>query len=285
MEQRETTARQAAAERVQRPQAKTTERREAVLKAAMNVFGARGYNKGALVEVAEQAGHDPRRRAAPLRQQGRPARRDAEVPRRRRGRRRARPRPDRGPCIPAAPRRHRGGEHAPRAGWCRRTRCSPGNPSPRGTPRTTTSRGASTCSAQDRRGARRGRRATPTSRSCADAASALIADHGRAAGAVAARARGVDMPRILAHRSWTSSSSGCGQRLTRDEVGCGGPVALRRAASASHRCGAFTGMSSTSPSAITSTMPRMPKYGAPPIVTNSAKPVGARKLTARPVVA
>ena len=46
----------AAAERVQRPQAKTTERREAVLKAAMNVFGARGYNKGALVEIAAQAG-------------------------------------------------------------------------------------------------------------------------------------------------------------------------------------------------------------------------------------
>ncbi|WP_169513958.1 TetR/AcrR family transcriptional regulator [Agromyces subbeticus] len=48
--------RRPAAERVQRPHAKTTERREAVLKAAMNVFGARGYNKGALVEVAEQAG-------------------------------------------------------------------------------------------------------------------------------------------------------------------------------------------------------------------------------------
>ncbi|RXZ49493.1 TetR/AcrR family transcriptional regulator [Agromyces fucosus] len=45
-----------AAERALRPQARTTERREAVLKAAMNVFGARGYNKGALVEVAEQAG-------------------------------------------------------------------------------------------------------------------------------------------------------------------------------------------------------------------------------------
>src|SRR6478609_3400070 len=45
-----------AAERVQRPQARTTERREAVLKAAMNVFGARGYNKGTLAEVAEQAG-------------------------------------------------------------------------------------------------------------------------------------------------------------------------------------------------------------------------------------
>ncbi|UOE43284.1 TetR/AcrR family transcriptional regulator [Agromyces larvae] len=45
-----------AAERVQRPQARTLERREAVLKAAMKVFGARGYNKGALVEVAEEAG-------------------------------------------------------------------------------------------------------------------------------------------------------------------------------------------------------------------------------------
>jgi hypothetical protein len=47
---------QSAAEGVQRPQAKTTERREAVLKAAMNVFGARGNNKGSLVEVAEHAG-------------------------------------------------------------------------------------------------------------------------------------------------------------------------------------------------------------------------------------
>ncbi|MEL4319236.1 TetR/AcrR family transcriptional regulator [Leifsonia sp. YIM 134122] len=45
-----------AADRVQRPQARTLERREAVLQAAMQVFGARGYNKGALVEVAEQAG-------------------------------------------------------------------------------------------------------------------------------------------------------------------------------------------------------------------------------------
>ncbi|WP_395245066.1 TetR/AcrR family transcriptional regulator [Agromyces sp. MMS24-K17] len=45
-----------AAERVQRPQARTLERRETVLKAAMKVFGARGYNKGALVEVAEEAG-------------------------------------------------------------------------------------------------------------------------------------------------------------------------------------------------------------------------------------
>ncbi|MET0725593.1 MAG: TetR/AcrR family transcriptional regulator [Leifsonia sp.] len=45
-----------AADRVQRPQARTLERREAVLQAAMQVFGARGYNKGALAEVAEQAG-------------------------------------------------------------------------------------------------------------------------------------------------------------------------------------------------------------------------------------
>lgn len=45
-----------AAERARRPQAKTTERREAVLQAAMSVFGSRGYGKGALVEVAEQAG-------------------------------------------------------------------------------------------------------------------------------------------------------------------------------------------------------------------------------------
>lgn len=45
-----------AADRVQRPQARTLERRKAVLEAALQVFGARGYNKGALVEVAEQAG-------------------------------------------------------------------------------------------------------------------------------------------------------------------------------------------------------------------------------------
>lgn len=37
-------------------QARTVERRRAVLEAAMNVFGARGYNKGALAEVAAQAG-------------------------------------------------------------------------------------------------------------------------------------------------------------------------------------------------------------------------------------
>jgi len=46
----------ARADRVAKPHAKTTERREAVLRAAMSVFGQRGYNKGALVEVAEQAG-------------------------------------------------------------------------------------------------------------------------------------------------------------------------------------------------------------------------------------
>ncbi len=48
--------RRPAAERALRPQAKTTERREAVLQAALSVFGARGYNNGALAEVAEQAG-------------------------------------------------------------------------------------------------------------------------------------------------------------------------------------------------------------------------------------
>lgn len=42
--------------RTPKPQARTLERREAVLRAAMTVFGQRGYNKGALVEVAEQAG-------------------------------------------------------------------------------------------------------------------------------------------------------------------------------------------------------------------------------------
>ncbi|MFH8249454.1 TetR/AcrR family transcriptional regulator [Microbacterium sp. B2969] len=44
------------AARTPKPQARTLERREAVLRAAMSVFGQRGYNKGALVEVAEQAG-------------------------------------------------------------------------------------------------------------------------------------------------------------------------------------------------------------------------------------
>jgi AcrR family transcriptional regulator len=41
---------------VQKPQKKTLERREAVLKAALSVFGARGYNNGALAEIAAQAG-------------------------------------------------------------------------------------------------------------------------------------------------------------------------------------------------------------------------------------
>ncbi len=45
-----------AAPRRPKPQARTLERREDVLRAAMSVFGQRGYNKGALVEVAEQAG-------------------------------------------------------------------------------------------------------------------------------------------------------------------------------------------------------------------------------------
>src|SRR5690349_4886778 len=44
------------AARTPKPQARTLERREAVLRAAMSVFGQRGYNKGALVEVAGQAG-------------------------------------------------------------------------------------------------------------------------------------------------------------------------------------------------------------------------------------
>lgn len=54
------TAEQAANHAEKKPpskqQARTLERREAVLKAAMSVFGAHGYNKGALVEVAQQAG-------------------------------------------------------------------------------------------------------------------------------------------------------------------------------------------------------------------------------------
>ncbi|MFP3463938.1 TetR/AcrR family transcriptional regulator [Leifsonia sp. SIMBA_070] len=41
---------------ISKQQARTLERREAVLKAAMQVFGAHGYNKGALVEIAQQAG-------------------------------------------------------------------------------------------------------------------------------------------------------------------------------------------------------------------------------------
>ena len=46
----------AAASRAVRPQARTIDRREDVLRAAMTVFGQRGYNKGALAEVAEEAG-------------------------------------------------------------------------------------------------------------------------------------------------------------------------------------------------------------------------------------
>jgi AcrR family transcriptional regulator len=45
-----------APKRTPKPQARTLLRRENVLRAAMSVFGQRGYNKGALVEVAEQAG-------------------------------------------------------------------------------------------------------------------------------------------------------------------------------------------------------------------------------------
>jgi AcrR family transcriptional regulator len=45
-----------AAQLVQKPQKKTLERREAVLRAALSVFGARGYNNGALAEIAAQAG-------------------------------------------------------------------------------------------------------------------------------------------------------------------------------------------------------------------------------------
>jgi AcrR family transcriptional regulator len=44
------------AARARKPRAGTVDRREAVLRAAMSVFGQRGYNKGGLVEVAEQAG-------------------------------------------------------------------------------------------------------------------------------------------------------------------------------------------------------------------------------------
>jgi len=50
------TPRASAADRVRNPRAGTEDRREAVLRAAMTVFGQRGYNKGGLVEVAEQAG-------------------------------------------------------------------------------------------------------------------------------------------------------------------------------------------------------------------------------------
>ena len=49
-------SRASAADRARNPRAGTVDRREAVLRAAMTVFGQRGYNKGGLVEVAEQAG-------------------------------------------------------------------------------------------------------------------------------------------------------------------------------------------------------------------------------------
>lgn len=39
-----------------RPRAKTAERREEILKAAMNTFGSKGYHNGSLSEVAEQVG-------------------------------------------------------------------------------------------------------------------------------------------------------------------------------------------------------------------------------------
>lgn len=45
-----------AADRVARPQARTAAKRVKILEAAMTVFGTRGYNNGALVEIAEQAG-------------------------------------------------------------------------------------------------------------------------------------------------------------------------------------------------------------------------------------
>lgn len=48
--------RRPAVDRAVRPQAKTAERSRAILEAAMAVFGANGYNKGTLAEVAEQVG-------------------------------------------------------------------------------------------------------------------------------------------------------------------------------------------------------------------------------------
>ncbi|AYG03210.1 TetR/AcrR family transcriptional regulator [Gryllotalpicola protaetiae] len=46
----------AAADRVQKPQARTAETRRRILSAATTVFGAKGYNKGSLIEIAELAG-------------------------------------------------------------------------------------------------------------------------------------------------------------------------------------------------------------------------------------
>ncbi|WP_166979633.1 TetR/AcrR family transcriptional regulator [Paramicrobacterium fandaimingii] len=45
-----------AAARVAKPQARTAAKREGILKAALSVFGTRGYNNAALAEIAEQAG-------------------------------------------------------------------------------------------------------------------------------------------------------------------------------------------------------------------------------------
>lgn len=46
----------APAARAVKPRASTLERRQAILRAALGVFGTRGYNAGALAEIAEQAG-------------------------------------------------------------------------------------------------------------------------------------------------------------------------------------------------------------------------------------
>lgn len=45
-----------AADRAHKPQARTAETRRRILAAATTVFGARGYNKGSLIEIAELAG-------------------------------------------------------------------------------------------------------------------------------------------------------------------------------------------------------------------------------------
>lgn len=42
--------------RVQRPRARTAERREEILRAAINTFGSKGYHNGSLAEVADQVG-------------------------------------------------------------------------------------------------------------------------------------------------------------------------------------------------------------------------------------
>ena len=179
--------RPAAADRVESPQAKTTERREAVLKAAMSVFGERGYNKGALVEVAERAGmthagvlhHFGARRPCWSRcSSTATARRPPASP----AARRPKGRPS------CAPPRHRRGEHH-RRGVVQTYSVLSGESVTEGTPRTTTSRSASRSSAaklagvlgevcgQHRRpGA--GRRGIRPHR-----------PHGRAAGAVAPRPR------------------------------------------------------------------------------------------------